>query len=69
VPRKPKQRRVDESAALLRRVLESVERGELDASGPVARRLTLLLEGAVSALAEAQQGSREGRPRPRAATR
>lgn len=45
-----------ESAALLRRLLEAVERGELEANTPQARALLRHLEGAVSALEALEEG-------------
>ncbi len=47
-----------EVAALLRRVLAMVERGELKADDPVSRRFLRRLEGAVAALEADRQASR-----------
>jgi len=50
-----------EAAALLRRVLDAVDRGDLTADGPAAAAVVRLLEGALLALRAVDQRRAEGR--------
>jgi hypothetical protein len=55
-----------EAAQLARRILDAVERGELDADSPAARRLVRRLEGAAAAWeAEAVSSKRSVRKQSR----
>lgn len=47
-----------EAAELLRRILAAVERGEIDAASPAARRLLRRLEGALAAWESESETSR-----------
>ena len=47
-----------EAADLLRRILAAVERGEIDAASPAARRLLRRLEGALAAWEAESETSR-----------
>lgn len=55
-----RQTRSSEAAVMFRRLIEAVERGDLDAGGSQGRRLLRRMEGAATALDEASR--RRGRP-------
>jgi len=59
VPKRLTKAELLESRAVMSRLVEAVERGELEASTPTARRLLRRLEGALAAL-DALLGEPEG---------